>query len=108
MVVCDGQQDALRFILKPGGKAERDIYLENRSAETITISNVQTSCDCTTIKTPLAQLTFAPRVRKAVRVAVDMTGERNYVGEFAPNVTILNAAGEPKATAHFTVKVAKP
>ena len=87
-MVCDGQQNALHFVLKPGGKAERDIWIENRSDKQITISKIETSCECTTIKKLIPEMTFAPSERNAVRVVVDLSNDPKFSSDFWPTLTI--------------------
>jgi hypothetical protein len=88
LVLCDGQADALRFVLKPGGKFERVILVENRSAKPITITSFETSCDCTNLETPLSELVFPPNERRAIRIVADMAKDGEYRGRFSPQISL--------------------
>jgi hypothetical protein len=105
-VVCEGQEDALRFVLKPGGKAEHNIYLENRSDKPITIIRIESSCDCSTAKNSAASSTFAPYERKWFRVSIDMGKDVNYVGAFAPELR-LRLSEERELIVSISVEVCK-
>lgn len=105
LVLCDGQEESLKFVLKPGGKIERDLWLENRSNETITIEKIGTSCDCVKVVTPLAELVVEPKKSVAIRLAIEITKNDAFRGEFGPLVELIGPAALRMSNLSLIVEV---
>jgi len=88
LVLCEGQAEALRFVLKPGDRNTRDLWLENRSDVRIDVTSVNASCSCLSLITPLRDLVFLPRERKSIRVQLDLTSDPTETRGFAPELHI--------------------
>jgi hypothetical protein len=78
----------ITFHLKPGGRAEQQITIHNRTKNTVHFSNYETSCDCVRLKWPEGGVSIEPNQSVSLMVFVDMSDDPQYVGSFGPVILL--------------------
>ena len=97
----------IAFHLKPGGKAEQQITITNRTHKLIHFTKYETSCECLTLHWPKNGLAIPPGGSVQLTIAVDMSHDPKYTGSFAPEVKMVAGNGCPLSFGGTTVVVTR-
>lgn len=87
--------------VRPGGRAEAAVRLTNRGGEPVTVAQVETSCDCLTVR--LDEPVLAPKGVAAAVVRLDLSHEPNFRGDLS--IDVRGFAGDGRSVFTLTVKV---
>jgi hypothetical protein len=68
--------------LKPGGRAEQTITIQNRTSKPVHFTKYETSCECVSLKWPEDGVSIEPNQSVSLTVVVDMSDDPQYVGSF--------------------------
>ncbi len=74
------------------GRVDEVIALKNRGTTAVTISRVETSCDC--LRVSLSEREVAAGGFVAARVMLDLAGEPDFIGNLQADVVGYSASGE--------------